>query len=68
MVRARAWLSESAIKDVEISVTLTMTVGEWKKVREQLKQEWPSWQLASTLGSVLNSLVDRVETAHEATS
>ena len=63
MIKGRASLNDP--NGIEMSVTITMTVAEWKKIRAQLRSEWPSWCLESVLGRLLDSLVDRVETAQE---
>lgn len=47
--------------DVPMTLTLTMTGGQWKKLREQLATTYPSWKLASTI----DAMVSRASTVFE---
>ena len=42
---------------IEVSLTLTDTLGHWKELRTQLAQRWPSYQL----GHLLDRLIQGVE-------
>ena len=39
--------------DVPMTLTLTMTGGQWKLLREQLASTYPSWKLASTIDAMV---------------
>lgn len=52
--------------DVEVQITLTARVKEWNELLGQLKQEWPSWDVARAIGDSLRvtlGAVGRVDTA-----
>ena len=37
------------LSDVEATVTVTMTVGEWREVLKQLSTKWPSWKFGEAI-------------------
>jgi hypothetical protein len=39
--------------DVVATLTITMTLRQWKELRDQLNQSWPSWKLAAAITDVL---------------
>lgn len=39
--------------EVEATMKITMTVKEWTELRDQLKNEWPSWKLSLAINQVL---------------
>lgn len=55
------------VDEIELKVELVMTVREARELREQLQQQWPSWDLNTTLGQVLQKTVSRLESSHETT-
>lgn len=63
MLTARAEVTNP--NDAQLKLTLSMTVGEWKKVMDQLPETWPHWQLASVIRQAVYVTVDRVELIHE---
>lgn len=38
----------------EATLTLTMDVGEWKTLRTQLKDGYPSWRVGSMIGALID--------------
>jgi hypothetical protein len=38
---------------VNLSLTITMSLGEWKQLRDQLARTYPSWRLAETIGETV---------------
>ncbi|WP_321789372.1 hypothetical protein [Burkholderia pyrrocinia] len=40
-------------EDVPMTLTMTMTLGEWKKLQEQLATIYPSWKLSSNIGAMV---------------
>ncbi len=38
---------------VELKLTVVMTVQEWEYLEKQLPPEWPSWKFASYIHSIL---------------
>ncbi|WP_186065956.1 hypothetical protein [Burkholderia gladioli] len=39
--------------DVPMTLTLTMTGGQWKRLREQLTNIYPSWKLSNTIDAMV---------------
>ena len=35
------------------TVTITMSVSEWRELNEQLTAKWPSWAFSKLLGDVI---------------
>jgi hypothetical protein len=35
--------------DVEVTLSITMTVKDWSTLREQLAREYPSWRLSAAI-------------------
>ncbi|RSB84931.1 hypothetical protein EGT47_27965 [Burkholderia cenocepacia] len=35
--------------DVPMMLTMTMTLGEWKRLQEQLATTYPSWKLSTNI-------------------
>ncbi|KVU48169.1 hypothetical protein WK69_10690 [Burkholderia ubonensis] len=43
--------------DVPMTLTMTMTLGEWKKLQEQLASTYPSWKLSTTIGEMVRQAI-----------
>ena len=41
--------------NVQMTLTVTMTAGEWKTLRDQLQTTYPSWKLSSAISNMVNS-------------
>jgi len=39
--------------DIEMTMELTMNLKEWKKLKNQLSEDWPSWDLGSKITSMV---------------
>ncbi|KVE36372.1 hypothetical protein [Burkholderia sp. BDU5] len=39
--------------DVPMPLTMTMTLGEWKKLQAQLATTYPSWKLSTNIGEMV---------------
>lgn len=39
--------------DVQMVLTVTMTLGEWRKLQEQLSSSYPSWRLSSAISEMV---------------
>lgn len=39
--------------EVPMTLTMTMTLGEWKKLQEQLSTTYPSWKLSTNIGEMV---------------
>lgn len=51
---------------VELTLTLTLTVGEWREIMRELPQKWPHWQLGGIIADAIGKTVGRIETIAEA--
>lgn len=51
-------------KDVEVTLTITATVAEWRQFHEQLAATYPSWKVASGITQVLRETMGRVSVEH----
>ncbi len=40
--------------DITCTMKLTMTVKEWTELRDQLTEQWPSWDLSRAITSVIS--------------
>lgn len=40
--------------DIEMTMKITMTVGDWTKLRDQLQQKYPSWRLSGMITNLLS--------------
>lgn len=49
--------------DVELTLSITMTLIGWKRLQKQLLTDYPSW----VLGSLITNLVSHAEQAFEET-
>lgn len=41
------------IDSIDASMTISMTVKEWRELRNQLSDEWPSWDLSSQISKLI---------------
>ena len=44
---------------MEFALVVTMPLGEWKRLKEQLTNDHPSWQLSSTISSMISQAETR---------
>ncbi|MBN3777401.1 hypothetical protein G3O06_07530 [Burkholderia sp. Ac-20345] len=38
---------------VPMTLTMTMTLGEWKNLQQQLSTTYPSWKLSTNIGEMV---------------
>ena len=38
---------------VEMSLTLTMTLGAWEKLQNQVEGKWPGWQVKAVIDDMI---------------
>ncbi len=38
---------------VQATMTLTMPVGEWRKLKKIMPSEWPGWDLSRNIGDLI---------------
>jgi hypothetical protein len=62
-VRARAQIESP--NAAELTLTLTMRVGEWKDLAALLPEQWPAWPVASLIRKAIRGTIEHVETARE---
>ena len=42
--------------EVMVTLTITMTAKKWCELRDQLKTDWPSWELSSAITNLLGNV------------
>jgi hypothetical protein len=40
--------------EIEMELTLTMRLKDWKELRSQVQQAWPSWEVGSAISDLIN--------------
>jgi hypothetical protein len=43
---------------IELTLTMTMTLGQWKELRGQLAGKWPAWDL----GNAIREMIQKADT------
>lgn len=61
-------LTPKVDQDTKVTMEIEMTLEEWKKLKEQLEDKWPSWQFGSALFKALNEVEKHFETEVEVTN
>lgn len=55
-------------EDVEFTLSLTMSLQNWKRLRDHLAGEgWPMWEVGSRITGVVNLIEKRWEVAQQET-
>lgn len=49
----------------EMTLTLTMSVKQWKELADLLPEEWPGWPVASMVRQAISKTIGHVETVRE---
>lgn len=44
---------------IEMTLSLTMSLYEWKQLKAQMSNEWPSWEI----GGKIRSMIDQASTS-----
>ena len=47
--------------EIELTMALTMTVGDWLNLAEQCKDKYPGWQLTSAIANAVNNVKQKFE-------
>lgn len=51
--------------NVQMTLAVTMTAGEWKILRDQLKSTYPSWKLSTAITNMVDSATKTFSAATE---
>lgn len=51
MIRATYQLVN--VDDVFATMTLTMSIKEWRELRAKMPQEWPAWEFGSRISEMI---------------
>lgn len=43
----------NGVEKLNASMTITMSVGQWEELRQQLDNKYPSWKLSSAIGNLV---------------
>lgn len=46
---------------IEMTLTITMEVRDWKRLRDQLESDYPGWRLSSAIRSLINKAESHFE-------
>lgn len=46
--------------NVEVTMTITMPMRDWKALRDDLPTRWPAWKIGSAISQVVRALEGRV--------
>ena len=49
------------LDDVEATLSVTMTVGEWREVLSQLSTKWPSWKFGEVILNMISAFSKNFE-------
>lgn len=64
-MRASLKIDEKQVSGMDLQISITMKFSEWRDMRRQLPNEWPSWQIsaliASALGHVSKAVNETIE-------
>lgn len=53
-------------KEMELTMTITMTLGQWNELVDQLNSKYPSWLFASHISSMVRQATKHfTEDTHE---
>ena len=47
--------------DIELTMALTMTLGQWKDLAEQCADHYPGWKLSSVIRRMVDGVTKQVE-------
>lgn len=50
---------------VRATLSLTMTLSEWKQLQKQLGQAWPSWELSAAITDMISTAQKHFKDEHE---
>lgn len=51
-MNANYWIQEP--NKVKTTMTITMTIEEWRTLQQQLPQAWPSWRFANEISDMIS--------------
>jgi len=51
---------------VQLTIALTMTVGQWKELMAKLPSEYPAWKFSALVREVLGKSLGQVQQSHQA--
>ena len=52
----RAKIEITRPEDIEASMTITMTLGQWERLHGQLANAYPAWELSQKIGELNRAL------------
>lgn len=63
MIRGTAQVTHP--EEVELTISITAKVREWRELVEQTDNRYPGWALAQIVTKTIGASVTRIESAHE---
>jgi len=65
-VNGRAQIGSSQVDEMNLSLTLTMKVKEWRELMRQTDaHKWPSWQFGNAISEMLGHVVNSTDATFE---
>lgn len=61
-MKASLQIDEKQIDDMDLEISMTMRVSEWRDMMRQLPKEWPSWRVSSLISHALGHIRQATET------
>lgn len=52
-IKVRAVIDTKQIDGMDLTISLTMTVNEWRQVRAAMPDGWPGWEVAQRIDRAL---------------
>lgn len=52
-MKARAKIDDAQVAKMMLTIELTMTVDEWRKLMRDLPSGWPGWKVSEMISSCL---------------
>ena len=47
--------------EIEATLSITMSIGDWKRLRADLPTKFPAWKLSETIGDLITKVTARIE-------
>lgn len=55
----RAKFQTESPDEISMTLTMTMPLGQWKKLRSQLAQDWPSWDVGRQISDMVRQAEEK---------
>lgn len=66
-IRARMKFEDADLEKVNVSITLTMPLEEWRKLMRDLPNNWPSWKVANLISTAIGDVARATSVIYDGT-